>query len=140
MAVCFLVSLAAGLVACGGGSGKSKDNPPVRGSQSPGPSRNKSSQVQPKKAALNEKEKMIQAGLKTGKNAYPTVDDVPSDWSDPKSKKKEEAGEKKTDEKKKIEVKSSQEKDKKGESSTSRITSGEKAADDVKKSLANSKL
>lgn len=25
---------------------------------------------------------MIQAGLKTGKNAYPTVEDVPSDWSD----------------------------------------------------------
>ncbi|KAK6038456.1 hypothetical protein COOONC_24039, partial [Cooperia oncophora] len=38
--------------------------------------------LQPRKIELNPKECLIKDGLQTGKHAYPTLDDIKSDWGD----------------------------------------------------------
>ncbi|VDM59424.1 unnamed protein product [Angiostrongylus costaricensis] len=55
---------------------KKIDQPPTR----------TSALLQPKAIELNQKEKLIKGGLKTGKYAYPTFDDIKSDWSDKEQK------------------------------------------------------
>ncbi|CAJ0598838.1 unnamed protein product [Cylicocyclus nassatus] len=42
----------------------------------------------PRIIALNEKEVLIKGGLKAGQHAYPTLDDIVSDWSDKEELKK----------------------------------------------------
>ncbi|KJH45532.1 hypothetical protein DICVIV_08410 [Dictyocaulus viviparus] len=45
--------------------------------------------LKPKKIGLNPKEELIKDGLQTGRYAYPTFDDVKSDWSDREKMEKE---------------------------------------------------
>ncbi|WKY00191.1 hypothetical protein Q1695_014779 [Nippostrongylus brasiliensis] len=50
-------------------------------------------QLQPRRMQLNPKEALIKDGLMANKQAYPTMDDIKSDWSD---KQKEDKDEKKS--------------------------------------------
>ncbi|VDM69860.1 unnamed protein product [Strongylus vulgaris] len=46
----------------------------------------------PRKIELNEKEALIKGGLQAGRHAYPTLDDIKSDWSDKDEKSKKGGG------------------------------------------------
>ncbi|RCN44146.1 hypothetical protein ANCCAN_09834 [Ancylostoma caninum] len=44
--------------------------------------------LQPRKIELNQKEALIKGGLTAGRLAYPTLDDIKSDWSEKDEKEK----------------------------------------------------
>ncbi|KAK6743625.1 hypothetical protein RB195_010733 [Necator americanus] len=52
------------------------------------PSRKFAPALQPKRIALTRKEVLIKGGLRAGRHAYPTLDDIKSDWSEKEEKNK----------------------------------------------------
>ncbi|XGW15569.1 hypothetical protein V3C99_001214 [Haemonchus contortus] len=56
------------------------------------PQQRPSSRIQPRQIELTEKERLIKSGLQTGRQAYPTLDDIVSDWSEKEESKDDKKG------------------------------------------------